>query len=75
MPAHCMRLIWPLFLTWMAEQMLVAASHPPLLPFRMRRSSSLQAIFVIGVYSTSRFKKKVWLVLCKDHACQAEGRH
>ena len=51
---HRMRLLWPFFLAWMAGQMLVAASHPPLLPCHTHRSSSLQAFFFIGVHSTSR---------------------
>ena len=51
---HRLRLLWPFFLAWMAGQMLVAASHPPLLPCHTHRSSSLQAFFFIGVHSTSR---------------------
>jgi len=52
--SHRMRLLWPFFLAWMPVQMLVVASHPPLLPFHTHRSSSLQAFFFIGVHSTSR---------------------
>ena len=52
MPPQRARLFWPFFLTWMAEQMLVAASHPPLLPRHTHRSSSLQAFFFIWVHGT-----------------------
>ena len=52
MPPQRARLFWPFFLTWMAEQMLVAASHPPLLPRHTHRSSSLQAFFFIWAHGT-----------------------